>query len=58
MAGDDIANNMLTGFAIAVLIAATLILALLFIAAVVRYRGKRVVTCPETKQPVGVEMDS
>src|SRR5205807_9486629 len=29
----------------------------LVISAFVRYRGKRLVTCPETRQPAGVDVD-
>jgi hypothetical protein len=54
----DIANNMITGFVVTLLVAAALTVALVFATAVVRFRGKRVVTCPETQKPVGVEVDA
>ena len=44
------------GFFFTVGVAVTLIA--IFVALFLRYRGKRIVTCPETKLPVGVEISA
>ena len=44
--------------AIVVTVAFTLVLIVVFLGLYVRYRGKRIVTCPETNAPVGAEINA
>lgn len=50
--------NLLTITAVLIPVALAVLLPLLMVGAYRKFRGKRVVTCPETSQPAAVEVDA